>query len=111
MAGPKQMSWRLYRSQRSSLIARISYIDKHRAEVEEVHRQIEERNARGNPPEIRAKLEETHRRFDAFKAHSIKGLPGGWPCGAFWRMLISSGISDSCSDCFRPIHAGIYGLR
>jgi hypothetical protein len=46
----------------------VCYIDEHRPEVEEVHRQIEERNARGNPPEVRAKLEETHRRFEAFKA-------------------------------------------
>jgi hypothetical protein len=46
----------------------LQYIAEHRSQVEEVHRQIEERNARGNPPEIRAKLEESHRRFEAWKA-------------------------------------------
>lgn len=44
------------------------YIDKHREAVAEVHRQIEDRNARGNPPEIKARLAESHRRFEAFKA-------------------------------------------
>jgi uncharacterized protein (DUF433 family) len=48
------------------LQAAIQYIEDHKAEVMEVHRQIEERNARGNPPEIRAKLEESHARLMAW---------------------------------------------
>ena len=36
--------------------AAIDYIMEHEDEVRDVHRQLEERNARGNPPEIEAKL-------------------------------------------------------
>src|SRR5262249_10893880 len=36
--------------------ALIDYIEQHREEVMAVHRQIEERIARGNPPEVEAKL-------------------------------------------------------
>jgi uncharacterized protein (DUF433 family) len=36
--------------------ALIHYIEEHREEVMAVHRQIEERIARGNPPEIEARL-------------------------------------------------------
>ena len=46
----------------------LIYIDEHRDQVERVHQKVEERNARGNPPEIRARLEESHQRFEAFKA-------------------------------------------
>ena len=46
----------------------LVYIDEHRSQVEEVHRQIEERNARGNPPEVQAKLEATRHRFSEWKA-------------------------------------------
>jgi hypothetical protein len=36
--------------------AAVDYIAEHEDEVWEVHRQIEERNAAGNPPEVEAKL-------------------------------------------------------
>lgn len=36
--------------------ALIRYIEEHKEEVMAVHRQIEERNARGNPPEVEAIL-------------------------------------------------------
>lgn len=49
----------------------ILYIDQNRTNVEEIHRQIEERIARGNPPEIRARLEESHRKFEALKASMV----------------------------------------
>ena len=39
--------------------AAIRYIEEHKDEVMAVHRQIEERHARGNPPEIEAKLAES----------------------------------------------------
>jgi uncharacterized protein (DUF433 family) len=39
--------------------AAVRYIEEHKEEVMAVHRQIEERNARGNPPEIEAKLAES----------------------------------------------------
>jgi uncharacterized protein (DUF433 family) len=35
--------------------AALGYIDEHRAEVRAVHQRIEERIARGNPPEIEAR--------------------------------------------------------
>lgn len=47
------------------LQAAIQYIEDHKAEVMEVHRQIEERIARGNPPEIQAKLEASRARAQA----------------------------------------------
>ena len=45
------------------LDAAIRYIEEHRDEVMAVHRRIEERNARGNPPEVEAKAQETHARL------------------------------------------------
>ncbi len=39
--------------------AAMKYIDEHKEEVWTVHRQIEERHARGNPPEIEAKAAES----------------------------------------------------
>lgn len=51
----------------------VQYIEQHRTQVEEVHLQIEERIARGNPPEVRAKLEEAHRKFEALKAKMLAG--------------------------------------
>ncbi len=39
--------------------ATMQYIDEHKEEVMAVHRQIEERIARGNPPEVEAKLAES----------------------------------------------------
>jgi uncharacterized protein (DUF433 family) len=46
--------------------AAIQYIAEHREEVMAVHRQIEERIARGNPPEIEAKLAQSRARRLAF---------------------------------------------
>jgi uncharacterized protein (DUF433 family) len=39
--------------------AAIQYIEEHKEEVMAVHRQIEERHARGNTPEVEAKLAES----------------------------------------------------
>jgi uncharacterized protein (DUF433 family) len=41
------------------------YMDEHYDEVMAVHRTIEERNARGNPPEVEAKLAQTRVRVRA----------------------------------------------
>lgn len=38
------------------ILALCSYIEEHRDEVMEVHRRIEERIRRGNPPEVEARL-------------------------------------------------------
>jgi uncharacterized protein (DUF433 family) len=47
------------------LEALYRYMDEHYDEVMAVHQKIEERNARGNPPEIEAKLRESSARFQA----------------------------------------------
>jgi uncharacterized protein (DUF433 family) len=46
--------------------AAIEYIDQHKAEVHAVHERIEERNARGNPPEIEAKREASRAKLQAW---------------------------------------------
>lgn len=43
--------------------AAVAYIDANREYVMEIHREIEERNARGNPPEIEEKLKRTRARM------------------------------------------------
>jgi uncharacterized protein (DUF433 family) len=50
--------------------AAVAYIKEHKADVMAVHQRIEERNARGNPPEIQAKLELAHIKLqDMLKAN------------------------------------------
>jgi uncharacterized protein (DUF433 family) len=50
--------------------AAVRYIEEHKAEVMAVHQEIEARIARGNPPEIEAKLKESHARLLAWlEAH------------------------------------------
>ena len=46
--------------------AAVKYIDEHKEEVWAVHREIEERHARGNPPELQAKLDASHKEFLEF---------------------------------------------
>jgi uncharacterized protein (DUF433 family) len=46
--------------------AAVQYIEEHKAEVMEVHREIEARIARGNPPEVEAKLQGTRARMQAW---------------------------------------------
>src|SRR5438477_129934 len=52
----------LLRITMDQLTAAVKYIEEHRDDVMAVHREIEERIARGNPPEIEAKLEESRAR-------------------------------------------------
>ena len=42
--------------------AAVEYIHAHRDEVMQVHQRIEERNARGNPPHVQAKLDAARAR-------------------------------------------------
>ena len=44
----------------------VKYIEEHRDEVMSVHRQIEARNARGNPPEVEKKVVETRAKMQAW---------------------------------------------
>jgi uncharacterized protein (DUF433 family) len=46
--------------------AGLRYIEENREAVMAVHREIEERNARGNPPEVLAKLEGVRERMKAW---------------------------------------------
>ena len=52
----------------AEVMALVQYIEEHKAEVMSVHRKIEERIARGNPPEIKAKLRASHAKLLALKA-------------------------------------------
>jgi uncharacterized protein (DUF433 family) len=47
--------------------ALVRYIEEHKEEVMAVHRQIEERIARGNPPEVEAKLRGSRAKLLALK--------------------------------------------
>ena len=63
--------------------AAIQYIEEHKEAVLEVHRQIEERIAQGNPPEIVAKLQQTRARMQerlrASRARSPEANGAGDP--------------------------------
>jgi uncharacterized protein (DUF433 family) len=67
--------------------ALFRYMDEHHDEVMAVHWRIEERNARGNPPEIEEKLKQSRVRVQAkmeeFRrkraAAVTEPLPGGTP--------------------------------
>jgi uncharacterized protein (DUF433 family) len=47
------------------VLAAMKYIEEHRAEVEAEYQKLLERDAQGNPPEIRAKLEASHAKLQA----------------------------------------------
>src|SRR5947207_2104894 len=64
----------------------LRYIEENRQAVQAVHQRIEERNARGNPPEIQAKLEASRAKVQAWLAErqqqkgqeaNGEGHPGG----------------------------------
>jgi hypothetical protein len=46
--------------------AAVAYIDEHKAGVMATQRQIEDRIARGNPPEIKAKLAATRAKLESW---------------------------------------------
>lgn len=49
------------------LEAALAYLEENRETLMEMHRRIEERNARGNPPEVQEKLAQSSRRLALFK--------------------------------------------
>jgi uncharacterized protein YoaH (UPF0181 family) len=63
----------------------VDYIRKHQEDVMDVHRHLEERNARGNPPEIQEKLAASHAKRTAWmhqrqaktQEHNGAGSPAG----------------------------------
>lgn len=55
----------------------IRYIEEHKPEVMAEYQKILDRVARGNPPEVQAKLDEIHQRFQArLKERGIKLYEG-----------------------------------
>ena len=54
--------------------ATVEYIRAHRDEVMKVHRRIEERNARGNAPDVRAHLEAARARRLEWMDHRQKSM-------------------------------------
>lgn len=50
------------------ILAAIRYIEEHKEECEAVYQRVEERNARGNPPEVLAKLAESQAKLKAWRA-------------------------------------------
>jgi uncharacterized protein (DUF433 family) len=47
----------------AEVLCAVKYIEEHREEVQADYEQILARHAKGNPPEVQAKLEECHRRM------------------------------------------------
>src|SRR5262249_17638405 len=65
------------------VLALIQYIEDHKEEVMAVHRKIEERIARANPPEVEAGREERHAKLlakmeELRKKGSQRGPNGEW---------------------------------
>jgi uncharacterized protein (DUF433 family) len=63
------------------VLALIQYIEDHKEEVMAVHRKIEERIARGNPPEVEARREEMHAKLLAKMEELRKKRSQGGPNG------------------------------
>ena len=56
----------------AQVAAAARYIEEHRDEVMAVHRQIEDRKARGNPPELRAKGAKSRAKSQDWLTHHHK---------------------------------------
>jgi uncharacterized protein (DUF433 family) len=54
------------------VLAAIKYIEEHKAEVEADYEKILERCRRGNPPELQAKLDAVHAKYQALWAERKK---------------------------------------
>jgi uncharacterized protein (DUF433 family) len=63
---PEFIAWALNLSV-PQVLALCRYIEEHRDEVLAVHRRIEERIRRGNPPEIEEKFKESRRKLLAYR--------------------------------------------
>ncbi len=71
----------------AQVLVAIGYIDEHRGEVMATYRQILERSARGNPPEVQAKLDAIDAKYKVLWADRLRkagitesngaGHPGG----------------------------------
>ncbi|MFI5459575.1 MAG: DUF433 domain-containing protein [Isosphaerales bacterium] len=90
----------LFRLSSRQVDAAVRYIDEHKDEVMEQYNRILERSARGNPPELQAKLDAGHERFLAMaearrrsksqKAHAAGNSGGqGWGPSATCRESVN----------------------
>jgi uncharacterized protein (DUF433 family) len=66
--------------------AALRYIEEHKEEVLAIYRKIKERHARGNPPELQAKIDAMHAKYEILWAERRRrweqemngeGNPGG----------------------------------
>jgi uncharacterized protein (DUF433 family) len=57
-----------FRISSAQVKAAIRYIEEHKEEVMAEYQQMLERDARGNPPELQARLDETHAKYQALWA-------------------------------------------
>ena len=58
----KEIAW-LFHLSTAQVEAAVRYIEEHKDEVMEAYERILARHARGNPPELQAKLDAGHERF------------------------------------------------
>jgi uncharacterized protein (DUF433 family) len=56
------------------VLAAMKYIEEHRAEVEAEYKIMLEREARGNPPEVQAILDEIHAKYEPIWAERRRAL-------------------------------------
>ncbi len=67
----------LFRISSRQVEAAVQYIAEHKDEVMDQYNRILERSARGNPPELQAKLDAGHERFLAMVRDRRKGEDSG----------------------------------
>ena len=67
----------LFRISTRQVDAAVHYIDEHKNEVMQQYERILERSARGNPPELQAKLDAGHERFLAMAREQRKAKDEG----------------------------------
>jgi uncharacterized protein (DUF433 family) len=70
----------------AQVLAAIRYIEEHRDEVMPEYQKMLERDARGNPPELQAKLDATYEKYKALwaerrRARAAEAENDGNPCG------------------------------
>jgi len=82
----------------------LQYIDTYRDDVMRINRAIDERHARGNPPEVQAKLDAIHERFQRFwtwlaqRGYAHPGAPGRpLPPNSLFRLLSEFDAEESMS--------------
>jgi uncharacterized protein (DUF433 family) len=87
----KEIAWLFHLSTAQVEVA-IRYLEKHKGEVMEAYERILARHARGNPPELQAKLDAGHERFLAMvRERQLAKTPENEDAGGFSRTLTRKG--------------------